>query len=528
MPDKLSHRIAGYREELAALPAITNLRLRLHDASILAEKIVRVEFPDIAKSNPRAGLGELLSKSLKQIEESKVGAKRAVEIRNRISHYTEKGIPSDVDLVKAINILTAIIESFIALFEKPAETSSGRDSTGLSKPEASKPHVDKSKAKKAKSPTSSKNPLGDRPNAGQRISFEPSLPPLNVPTSRKPQMKIRRDPPLSLEAKADDPHVSASTVAEFVFCRRAGLITAASRHDPEDEVPSLGLLPVYEKQAIKEEFVKSRIRLIVLALLYFAAIVILSERMLGLSFYLPAIFGVTALAFCLIVLECVKNLYPLWNRYTASCSATPCNPDPNSMEFQAVDWWGLLEAEYKVTTQEEPLHDDKWKISGKPRRILMKGSYRIPVFRIRKTGGRLSPQQIIRATILCQLLETQAVAESPFAVVLYGNSYKGTTVPFAEDHRRKFYKALEEAREAIRESSNDIRQPPKPINRAICSECPYGRPRPVEDDERTMYYDVQLDPIVFEGAHGKFHCDCGDLFQWKPPHNRNEQLKRVD
>ncbi len=102
--------------------------------------------------------------------------------------------------------------------------------------------------------------------------------------------------------------------------------------------------------------------------------------------------------------------YAIWRtlnqRLLAALNAEECEPDPNSMRYQDVDWWGLLRAGFEVHRPIAALEDKSWRVSGKPRRILHKGSLTVPVHRIRNTEGPIRPQHIVRVMAHCHLIET--------------------------------------------------------------------------------------------------------------------------
>jgi len=223
-----------------------------------------------------------------------------------------------------------------------------------------------------------------------------------------------------------------------------------------------------------------------------------------------------------------KRAYQRWRmlgeRRLAAQLASECNPDPGKNAFQPVDWWGLLLAGYEVSRPKVAMRDENWKLSGKPRRILKKGSMSIPVHRIRKTEGPILPQHIVRVMAHCHLIETTEGANSPFAVVLFGNTYQGMTVPNTNENRERFYSALERARTTILESDAREREPLAPVTGSACSRCHFGCPRPIALMEKTMRYGEALNPLLLRSRTKSFHCDCGDRFREKPKHDANQRL----
>lgn len=340
--------------------------------------------------------------------------------------------------------------------------------------------------------------------------------------------QIERESRPSLDAKEGDPDVTASTVAEYVFCPRAALLThEGGFSDPEEELPALALMPWYELDAIEEAYRRCTYQLFAMPVILVVATIILSLFALRTALFpllliaLIAVWGYAAVRIGL-------RWWKLNRRIFAARIATDCNPDPNKLAMQSVDWWGLLRAGYEVREPPKALKDGQWSLSGKPRRILDKGSMSIPVHRVNRNAGPLLPQHIVRVMAHCHLIETQEGANSPFAIVLYGNTYKGTTVPNTRINREKFYTALEEVRELVRFADAGRSEPPAPVTGSKCSQCPHGRPEPISLEQPTMRYDEPIDPILYGKGRTLVHCACGDRFQWKPKHKRLEGFTRVE
>lgn len=340
--------------------------------------------------------------------------------------------------------------------------------------------------------------------------------------------RIEQESRPSLDAKEDDPHVTASTVAEYVFCPRAALLThEGGFSDPEEELPSLALMRWYKLDAIEEAHRRFVYLLFAMPVLLVVATVILSLFALGTKVF-PLLLIALIAAWGYAAVRVGLRWWELNRRLVAARIATECNPDPNKLAMQPVDWWGLLRAGYEVREPPNAVKDGQWRLSGKPRRILDKGSMSIPVHRVNRNSGPLLPQHIVRIMIHCHLIETQEGAHSPFAIVLYGNTYKGTTVPNTRVNREKFYQALKEVRELIRLSDAGRSEPPAPVTGTKCSECPHGRPRPISFEQPTTQYDEPLDPVLFAKGRRIVHCDCGDRFREKPKHNQLKGFRRVE
>jgi len=139
----------------------------------------------------------------------------------------------------------------------------------------------------------------------------------------------------------------------------------------------------------------------------------------------------------------------------------------------------------------------RWKLAGRPWRILAYGDLRIPVWRRRPSknpvSNRLYPQHYVRMAAYCHLLEqAEPGAISPYGIVLEKQSYIGMTVPNLIPAKRSFHDALVSTRTLLERLPIE---PPAPNNpSSLCTHCPHNRP----DD---------LTGISI----------CGARFHWTPP-----------
>jgi hypothetical protein len=494
--DDIHQSVAELRSSIEPIEAMLDSEKRLTRSSRLAERVIKRHF--FPNSTENKGLGTLIRLRKRFLgNKGFEDAAFAVHIRNRISHDSLEGDPTDAEMSKAADVFLHLVRLHVAEIELrvgpfvAADAADGDDE-----------RFDNDEPRPANDEAETVFPIA----------------PLATHVDRQ-----RR--PL-LDALETDPAVTASTISEYDFCPRAGILTHAGGYsDPEEEMPSLSLLPWYEQDAIEEAYARSVYRLFWMLVGLVAGLVIMAIT----PIIRWTVFPLILLAGVGVWAHYALREYSTWRklgaRRLATRLATVCDPNPNSDAFQPVDWWGLLRAGFEVRRPEAAFKDEKWKVSGKPRRILQKGSMTIPVHRIRKREGPLSPQQITRVMTHCHLIEAAEGAVCPFAIVLFGDTYQGTTVPNTRTNRERFYSALERVRSMIRESDIGERQIPEPVTGAICRDCPHGCPRPANKLLKTMRYGEPLDPYLF--VHGKgtvYHCDCGDRFRWKPRHERNEKL----
>jgi hypothetical protein len=218
----------------------------------------------------------------------------------------------------------------------------------------------------------------------------------------------------------------------------------------------------------------------------------------------------------------LRNVVELSRRLQAARDAVPAEPDPDFAKSQQVNWWGLLKAGWTAVEYEDPHEDPQWRVSGKPWRVLHKGSLRVPVFRKRRGNDRLYPQHLARMAAYGHLIEVAEGATVPYGVVLFGDGYEGITVPNSDEHGRIFEQGLHDARrlfEAV-ESAGVVPDIPQPTT--VCHACPWGRPRVYRPGITDTELDgTRLPPYRTRGEDGRlYHSPCGDRFGWVPPHDR--------
>ena len=118
-------------------------------------------------------------------------------------------------------------------------------------------------------------------------------------------------------------------------------------------------------------------------------------------------------------------------------------PIPGRLESQEVNWWSMLAAGYEVSELQEAWCDDDRKLSGKPKRVLRRGSIAIPVHRVAMHAGPLRQQHIVRATAYCHLLMACESIQPPYAIIFFRDSYDGITVPNTAEHRSAVLRCID-------------------------------------------------------------------------------------
>lgn len=330
-----------------------------------------------------------------------------------------------------------------------------------------------------------------------------------------------------LDAGDNDPRVSVSAIGEYIFCTRAGLLSQERQaKDRGEEEPTFDSLPRYEREAIMDAL-SSKCKWWMIGLVFFVITAVASVWLTPDHGAWRIIVVVTAaaalLALAYFIVGQTSDVVVLLRRRHDAFAGVAREFDFDDGEIHPVVWWDFFESGFE-SQKPLPMLDEKWKLDGKPFRVLIRGSEYIPVFKAKKAHERPKPQHIAKIMAYCHLILATQDRVSPFGVILYGNSYEGVAVPNHDRFRTRFHNALVAVREMVK-ALEDGPPPGIPNNTAKCAKCPWGRPRRVEKLQATMQDGRELDPNILWSNHGKrYHCDCGDRFEWIPPHERSKEL----
>jgi hypothetical protein len=318
--------------------------------------------------------------------------------------------------------------------------------------------------------------------------------------------------------------LSASAVAESVFCPRAAILTLESQVEERIEDPAFDVTAIYELRILEAAIVRS-FWLVTASIVGVIALYVATKMMMNRGYWLVWLlalpFGVR-----LLVFSCseIATLVSLLAKKNVANKAHCAEPDVNSLEMQNVTWWGLLNLGFESVASNQAMQDSEWKLSGKPWRVLRRGSLRIPAFRTKSNSAMPSQQSIAKIMAYCHLLESQEGFDSPYGIVLMGDSYRGFAVPNRGTFPRIFHNALLELRKVVAGVKDQGSDPSSPTEKRKCSDCPFGKPRLVTLRRPTTQDGHELKPHILQRWRERFHCDCGDRFRWKPPHADNARL----
>ena len=319
-------------------------------------------------------------------------------------------------------------------------------------------------------------------------------------------------------------------LTEFVFCQRAGVLATEMQSDYEnrDQPNALRFSMPYSHQEL-ERSVGRNLNLLWLVL---AA---------DIGAFATAIFGVVtnnlvaalvaAVILVILATPTRRRLAAAQRllRLRAAVSAQTGNtPDLNATDAQPIDWWRLLADDWMSVRNHEVYRDEELCLSGAPWRVLRKGSISIPIFKYSHAdleNPQVFPQHEIRLAGYCHLIETCEARDCPCGVLLFGDSYRGVTVPFNDDAREGLQKALLVAREVLHLAAQH-QEEPSPAESALCRGCPCGKPRIFRQDVTEISREGEFVPVFGSVAtNGKlYHSACGDRFAWVPPHEDSISL----
>lgn len=299
--------------------------------------------------------------------------------------------------------------------------------------------------------------------------------------------------------------ISVHSISEYLFCPRAGVV---SHESPRDEParrlsPNLNFTFPYSLRAVNKQLVRVVIQFtaasIGAALMWWA-----SGRIFGANPLLrPALTGLLLLGALYSALQVVGFILI---RNTA-INAAPAEPDLAKYPEQRIEWWSLLAAGFDSVRYHDALYDPQLHLSGKPWRVLRRGSLRIPVFRDRRPIKSYA-QARAKVAAYCRLLEVAEGAQSPYGVVLYTGEYTGKAIRASMSKRTVEHVArqlLVLTRDRTHVSERNI---------SGCIRCPHGNPRAARWWQKSTF------PLKRPGLlRIKRYCSpCGERFSWKPPH----------
>ncbi len=333
--------------------------------------------------------------------------------------------------------------------------------------------------------------------------------------------------PSRMRAVAGDPWLKVHAVAEYIFCPRAGILAHENHHDDDDEEqPSLYTLPKYELEAIERALIELRERCVKEVWIFVVLALCGPVGVLIKQYWALVFIGIGMVYYSQRILNLVADGTELLKRRNLALRGRCEEPDPDSDILQSINWFGLLNLGFESIRLHEPLRDPAWQLEGKPWRVLKKGSLVIPVFHTKSNLDRPRDQHTAKIMAYCRLVEVSFNVECPYGIILTREDCSGFSIPNMAKFRRGFHNEFIEFRNLARESDSIGSERPIAYNPDACEYCPLGEPHAVRSGKRVRRHGAPLPIVVLRDSRGKeLRCDCGDRFEWKPPHVRNRYLE---
>lgn len=320
-----------------------------------------------------------------------------------------------------------------------------------------------------------------------------------------------------MASRADDP-LNVHVVSEYLFCERASVLALESEEaDPGLDLRTvrLGYLPRYDERRLEKWLGKATAGLLIGDGLLVSALALCGA--LAWAGYGWTLLVCWALLALLVGVSCagLGLLFLLTWRLAAARGAKPTEPDFSGSETCDLGWWSLIAAGYELQQWPDSIMVERWRLSGRPWRVLVRGETAVPVLLSKRGDGRLQKNHFARIAAYCSLVAEQSGMESPFGVVLLA----GTTDCVAIRHSAVSQQALADGVVGMRELARLVRTEPmfaKTPSATRCYSCPHGRLAPYREPPVP---EGQPEPFLVQLGGKSFQSRCGLRFRWAPPHH---------
>jgi len=330
------------------------------------------------------------------------------------------------------------------------------------------------------------------------------------------------------------PRVEVHVLSEFVFCPRAAILALESGKDTGDEEqsrgPKLDSFVDYSEHRFVEALENAWGRVRLWGTLMAPALLLVLA-----AWWLHSPFAAVVVSLPLVVLaakmwETFREIVRLIREFSAFQAATPVEIDLTSTEVREVNWWSLRKAGFDCLKPRDSYQDHAEQLSGRPWRLLIKDTVvRVPVVRKHRGKRDWGKQHVVRLAAYCRLIEACESADAPFGVLMFAGSYDCVLIPNTPETRERLQRALDDARRFIIIHSGGEFAPVAP-NDNRCRGCHLGKPRWfVANGSETELDGKKLRPRLTRQPNADkksplYHCNCGDRFDWVPPHEHAVEL----
>lgn len=319
------------------------------------------------------------------------------------------------------------------------------------------------------------------------------------------------------------PAVSVHVLGEHVFCPRAAQLAVESKREEEEEVrplgPRLDWFGDFDERRFAEALHLAWREFWICLTFLTAATMVAFAVGYATTWFWGWLASLFAVALLMKLWHALLGVIQVVRERSALLGATPVEIDPHFTDIRPVNWWALRRAGYDCRLPQEKNYDSEECVAGKPWRILVKdNTIHIPV--IKKLGDHsYGKQHIVRLAAHCRLMEACENARAPFGVLIFSGSSECVLFPYGESAKLELADALHEVREFLMQVANGTFKMPHPTDRR-CSGCHHGRPRSyIVGISETVLNGLRLLPRLGKSAKGgRYHCTCGDRYDWVPGH----------
>lgn len=336
-------------------------------------------------------------------------------------------------------------------------------------------------------------------------------------------------------APLERPLLSVYALTEFVFCRRAGIVAVENdwQNEPDPAPLRLDFYLPHDLADLEHRLNRTMNRLwLWTSLAILAAVVALIALWRHETVIAVCAVGAGVLVSAplrrhveatLLLLEQRRDLLA-WQAKEPAVDGDAPRP---------IDWRDFVCGDWMKLSCQEAYRDDGRGLVGKPWCLVRRRGMTIPVWKLPQAAStataEIFPQHRVRMAAYCHLVESCEGRQCPCGIILFGNSYRGETMPFDSAARERLWMEYDAACATLAMIREDDRCHPAPPPPSLCSGCPCGAPRPYRELESEFLRDGEPIPVygVTSGNGKLYHSACGDRFAWTPPHERARSLKIV-
>ncbi len=322
----------------------------------------------------------------------------------------------------------------------------------------------------------------------------------------------------------EEVQIDVSTLGSHVFCPRAGVIAfgkqGTNNQVENPRIPNLSYLPIFDERLLRDRFdavLPSFKRAMVSLAGGFAIFYFVSRTV---SPTLGSCLSLALLPALYIVLRDARTLVAILAILSRSKRETPTPLLLDTTNSQRITWWGLHKAGFRSVMPKEPYRDEDLVLAGLPWRLLASNDgQRIPVIKHVGEPLKLNDSHRVRLAAYSHLImKNEPSSLSNWGIVIDGTTLEGFAFPINETAREKAIFLVSDVRKTLkkRQLSLPIAEPDK----RACLNCPYGYPRVYQFGFREWLRGDKKGNFYFHqnGNGNRVHSECGDEFEWKPPH----------